>query len=121
MTHLCHYLPFKQSAIISGIHTGVDIGIAGGESDCDRVRVVCDGHVGGRERNMINYLIRCSACRDFIRFQNGNKFAMVMRVRYVRTKGLATMIDVDARGVLVTWSMTVGDNRSERARGDVLI
>jgi len=62
-----------------------------------------------------------SACRDFIRFQNRNKFVMVMRVRYVCTKGLATVINVNARGVLMTWSTTVHDDRGKRARGDALI
>jgi len=70
---------------------------------------------------VVNYLIQCSACRDFIRFQNRNKFVMVMRVRYVHTKGLATMIDIDVRGVLMTWSTTVHDNRSKRVRGNALI
>ena len=70
---------------------------------------------------MVDYLIRCSACRDFIRFQNRNKFLMVMRVRYVHMKGLAAVINVNAGDIWRLWSATVHDNRSKGTRGNALI
>jgi len=115
------YLPFKQFSIVSSIDTSVDKGIARAKSNDGRARVVSDGHVGGREVDIIDYLIRCSACRDFIRVQNRNKFAMVMRVRNVRTKGLLAVVDMDARNIGMSRLAHVINDGGKRARGDALI
>ena len=86
------------------------------------MRVIGDCHVGGREGNAIDYLMRCSACRDFIMFQKRNKFATNNRRRYVRTKGRLAMVDVDAGDICgSSESAVISNNGCKRARGDTLI
>ena len=86
------YSPLKEGAVVSCFNVSFNVFVAGLEFD---MWVIGDCHVGRGEGNVINYLMRCSACRDFIMLQNRNKFAMNNRRRYIHKKGRLTMVDVN--------------------------
>jgi len=74
-------LPFKKGSVIPSVDASIDIRVSGAKSYDRGAWLVGNGHVGGGEGDVIDYLIRCSACRDFKRSQNRYMFAMQSRRR----------------------------------------
>jgi len=74
-------LPFEYGSIISSVDVGIDICISGVKSYGRGAQLIGDGHVGSGEGDVIDHLIRCSACRDLKRCQNRYMFMMKSRRR----------------------------------------
>jgi len=74
-------LPFEKGSVISSVDASIDVCVSGAKSYDGRAWLIGDGHVGGGEGDVIDYLIRCPACREFKRCQNRYMFTMKSRRR----------------------------------------